>query len=174
MSVFHRLNLELGSCLRCKCALFASGHIYRRFSSFITEFLPQFLPFTMNNNIFPRAARDKFSRYISRRTKSRPGGSEHIGKCLIEIYAKSPEAIHDDLFIYIDIFNLCGGVRARMYLEDVQRDTRLVLMRWDMHATCTHTLRDAWTFRFDFEGDSRSVRRENSLASRVKTESRGD
>lgn len=45
----------------------------------------------------------------------------------IEIYAKLPEATSDDSFIYIDIFNLCDGARARVYFENVRRGTWLVL-----------------------------------------------
>lgn len=35
----------------------------------------------------------------------------------IEIYAKLPGAISDDLFIYIGISNLCDGARARVYIS---------------------------------------------------------
>lgn len=43
--------------------------------------------------------------------KGRSGGVLD-NKYPIEIYANSPEAIPDDSFIYIDIFNLCDGARA--------------------------------------------------------------
>lgn len=114
--------------------------------------------------------RDELSCYISREMKGRSGGVLD-NKYPIEIYAKSPEAISDDSFIYIDIFNLCDGARARAF----QRCASKYLTCFNaMHTICSPMRVDTFMmlcvlFRFR-KRYLCSVMRENFfLASRVKT-----
>lgn len=115
--------------------------------------------------------RDELSCYISREMKGRSGGVLD-NKYPIEIYAKSPEAILDDSFIYIVIFNLCDG--ARVFRRCA---SRYLTCFKAMHAICspmrTSTIM-ILCFLLRFRGRCLcSVRRENfSLASRVKTKLR--
>ena len=97
----------------------------------------------------------------------------------VEIYTKPPEATFNDLFIniYINISNLCEGARAQVLFENEHRGTWLFLMaiRYarNVFSDARQHVRAYRAFRFGFEGDLRSLRRENfSLASRVKTKSR--